>query len=59
MGIRMPRRALLYAPASTQVVIVDEIGNAKEVAAVKSIAQRGVVTVRREAASQKRTALPV
>ena len=55
----MPRRALLYAPASTQAVIVDEIGNAKEVAAVKSIAQRGVVTVRCDAASRKRTALPV
>ena len=33
-------------PAATQVVIVDEIGQAKEVAAAKSIAQRGVVMVR-------------
>lgn len=33
-------------PASAQVVIVDEIGQAKEVSAAKSIAQRGVVMVR-------------
>ena len=28
-----------------QVLVVDEIGNAKEVAAIKDIAQRGVVMV--------------
>lgn len=33
-------------PAAAQVVIVDEIGQAKEVSAAKSIAQRGVVMVR-------------